>query len=313
MAARTPEPAPENGGFGKTPTVEADLPALDRRAFVRRLGAGAAAAALGGSALVPAPAEASGHGAPDRGATRQEEAYRLRVDAAKLARQRPHVTQFPNGDEDRYPNRIASYSKGLPHDGLGEVDSRAYDTLRRALRSGDPSDFERITLGLGRKLTSPQAGLSFDLEGADSHHLAIPAAPRFDGAEIAGEAAELYWMALLRDVAFTDYEADSGIVTAANDLSRYSIFRGPKSAGKVTPATIFRGMTTGDLIGPWLSQFLLIDIPFGALRIPQRINTVVDHRDYLTVYAEWLAVAARLRRVGNGTLRFHAAVHPEPA
>jgi hypothetical protein len=276
--------------LGKPPTAEADLPALDRRAFVRQLGTSAAAAALGGSALAPAPAQASGHpGDPDSAGSRQEQAYRLRVDAARLARQRPHVAQFPNGDEDRFPNRIACYSKGLPHDGLGEVDSRAYDTLRRALRSGDPSDFERITLGLGRKLTSPQAGLSFDLEGADSHHLAIPAAPRFDGAEIAGEAAELYWMALLRDVSFTDYETDSGILTAASDLSRYSIFEGPKSAGKVTSGTIFRGMTAGDLIGPWLSQFLLMDIPFGALRIPQRIRTVVGHRDYLTAYADWLA------------------------
>lgn len=69
----------------------------------------------------------------------------------------------------------------------------------------------------------------------------------------------------------------------------YSIFKGPKAAGRVTPGTIFRGMTAGDLIGPWLSQFLLQDIPFGALRIPQRIQTVVAHRDYLTAYADWLA------------------------
>src|SRR5512141_474632 len=147
MAARAPE---------KTPSAEVDLPALDRRAFVRRLGAGAATAALGGVALQPVPSEASGPPAgPGSDATRREEAYRQRVDAAKLARQRPQVAQSPNGDEDRYSNRIASYSKGLPHDGLGEVDTRAYDTLLRARRSGDPADFERITLGLGRKLTSP--------------------------------------------------------------------------------------------------------------------------------------------------------------
>jgi hypothetical protein len=290
MAARASVPARKNVDLENTPATEANPTGLDRRTFVRRLGAGAATAALGGGALAPAPAEASDHpGGSASDATRQEQAYRQRVDAAKLARHRPHVPQSPNGDEDRYRDRIASYSKGLPHDGLGEVDARAYDTLLRAFRSGDPSDFERITLGFGRKLTSPQAGLAFDLEGADSHHLAIPAAPRFDGAEIAGEAAEVYWMALLRDVAFTDYETDSGVAAAAGDLSRYSIFKGPKSAGRVTPRTIFRGMTKGDLIGPWLSQFLLKDIPFGALRIPQRIQTVVDHRDYLTAYADWLA------------------------
>jgi hypothetical protein len=279
-----------NEDLRMAPTGVPDSPSLDRRAFVRRIGAGAAAVTLGGAGIATMPAEASDPPAGSTSdATRQEEAFRQRVDAAKLARQRPHVAQSPNGDEDRYANRIASYSKGLPHDGLGEVDAHAYDTLLRAFRTGDPADFEKITLGLGRKLTSPQAGLAFDLEGADSHHLAIPAAPRFDGAEIAGEAAEVYWMALLRDVAFTDYETDSGIAAAAADLSRYSVFKGPKAGGTVTPGTIFRGFTTGDLAGPWLSQFLLMDIPFGALRISQRIHTVVDHRDYLTTYAEWLA------------------------
>src|SRR5438132_1163767 len=47
------------------------------------------------------------------------------------------------------------------------------------------------------------------------------------------------------------------------------------SAGVVTPGTLFRGFTRGDLIGPSMSQFLLKDIPFGALRIPQRMRTVV--------------------------------------
>ncbi len=279
MAARAPEPLAES--ISRL-SIAAPSSAASGRVPPRQRSAA--------SHFSPVLSEASGPPAgPGSDATRREEAYRQRVDAAKLARQRPQVGQSPNGDEDRYSNRIASYSKGLPHDGLGEVDSRAYDTLLRALRSGDPADFERITLGLGRKLTSPQAGLSFDLEGADSHHLAIPAAPRFDGAEIAGEAAELYWMALLRDVAFTDYETDSGVSTAAGDLSRYSIFKGPRSGGLVTPGTIFRGMTKGDLIGPWLSQFLVIDIPFGSLRIPQRINTVVSARDYLTAYPDWLA------------------------
>src|SRR5258706_9262141 len=215
MAARASAPGCENFDF-------------DRRAFVRRLGAGAATAALGGAGLAPGPAEASGHdsGDPDPGATRQEEAYRQRVDAAKMARQRPHVAQSPNGDEDRYPNRIASYSKGLPHDGLGEVDSHAYDTLLRAFHSGDPSDFEHITLGLGRKLTSPQAGLAFDLEGADSHHLAIPAAPHFDGPEIAGEAAELYWMALLPDVSFLHHATDSRLPPSSSDLAQQSTVSG---------------------------------------------------------------------------------------
>jgi membrane-associated phospholipid phosphatase len=231
--------------------------------------------------------------------TRAGRSYRARVNAASFARRRPDVTQSPNGDEDRFPNRIASYTKGLPHDALGQVDPAAYQTLLTALASGLPDDFERIRLGIGRKLTSPQAGLAFDLEGADSEHLSIPAAPQFDSAEIAGEAAELYWMALLRDVNFTDYESDPGAANAASDLSRYSVFRGPKSGANVTPTTLFRGNTPGDLIGPWLSQFLLQDIHFGALTVPQRINTVVSRRDYMTTFTDWAAVQSGANTAGS--------------
>ena len=284
----------------RMPTTRTDRATfLDRRDFVRRVGTGAAVAALGATGLATGIAKADedprrrGGSCPDRippETTRQGRAYHARVNAATIAQQRPNVTLSTNGDEERYPDRVASYSKGLPHDALGQVDLGAYDTFLRALRSGDPADFERITLGLGRKLTSPQAGLAFDLEGADSHHLAIPAAPRFDSAEIAGEAAEVYWMALLRDIPFTSYDSDPGVAAAADDLSWFSVFKGPKSGGRVTAQTIFRGMTKGDLVGPWLSQFLIQDIPFGALTIPQRINTVVARRDYMTSFPDWLAV-----------------------
>jgi hypothetical protein len=57
------------------------------------------------------------------------------------------------------------------------------------------------------KLTNPQSGLAFTLEGADSHHLAIAPAPAFGGAEQAADAVELYWQALARDVPFSDYAA----------------------------------------------------------------------------------------------------------
>jgi hypothetical protein len=278
--------------------LEAEVPdrkeesGLDRRSFLTRLTGAAAAAAAPAIALavatVPAPPRGSGSPASDA-ALRAENAYRVRLDAARMARARPPAQQRSNGDEERYPNRIESFSKGLPHDDLGEVDPHAYETLLRAIRSRDPVDFERIILGQGRKLTSPQSGLGFDLEGADSHQMALPPAPRFDSAQIAGEACELYWMALLRDVSFTDYGSDPHVAEAAAELSTMSDFRGPRVGAKVTPATLFRGFTAGDLIGPWMSQFLLQDIAMGALHIPQRMETVLPGYDYLTSYSEWLA------------------------
>jgi hypothetical protein len=72
----------------------------------------------------------------------------------------------------------------------------------------------------------------------------IPPAPRIDGAENSAEMAELYWMALLRDVKFTDFDNAGTVAEAADDLSTFSDFRAPKEDGQVTPRTLFRGFTS---------------------------------------------------------------------
>ena len=228
--------------------------------------------------------------AADAAANRCKKSYKFRVKIAQMARDRALVAHTSNGDLERYANKIAVYSKALPHNNLGEVDLAAYATLAKAVQTQEPSDFEAIKLGLGRKLTSPQAGLAMDTEGADSHHLTLPPAPRFDSPEEAGEMVELYWMALARDVNFTDYATSPLIAQAAADLSKLSDFRGPKESGHVTANTIFRGNTPGDLNGHWLSQFLLLDFPFGANSFSQKMKTVPAGIDFMTGYQDWLEV-----------------------
>ena len=213
---------------------------------------------------------------------RVSNSYNYRVSQAQLARDRPLPDHPTNGDENRYSNKIGSYSKGLPHNDFGEVDTGAFQTLVNAATRQRPSDFENIRLGLGRHLVSPQAGLAYDLEGSDSGHAAMPPAPRFDSAEEASEMGELYWMALARDVNFLDYGTNPTIAAAATDLSHFSDFRGPKQGGRVTPGTLFRGLTPGDLVGPYVSQFLWQDVPFGSITFPQTMTTVLPGVDYMT-------------------------------
>ncbi|MBI4517546.1 MAG: vanadium-dependent haloperoxidase [Deltaproteobacteria bacterium] len=206
-----------------------------------------------------------------------------------MAFARPLPSHSTNGDEARYPNRIGNYSKGLPHNSLGEVDAAAYDALLAAAASGRPADFEAVPVAGTVKLANPQGGLAFDLEGPDSLACAQSPPPRFDSAEIAGEMVELYWMALTRDINFSDYATSADIASACDDLSHLSDFRGPTEAAEVTPATIFRGLTPGDLVGPLLSQFLLKDFSYGSLPVSQRQRTLVPGADYLTDFAAWLA------------------------
>jgi hypothetical protein len=270
--------------------------AIDRRTFLR--GAGAVAALAAGTGLAaPALTDAAITSATTVRTARREyrkrrrAALAYRVNCAKLAlgRNSPLVVPTNNGEERDYPF-VASYSKALPHDALGHVDQTAYVGLLDAVATGDPIVFESIPLGGARKLTSPQAGLAFELEGPDSHALLIRPAPRIDGAENSGEMAELYWMALARDVPFESYGSDPTVALACNDLSVFTDFRGPKTGGRVTPDTIFRGITAGDLNGPLVSQFLLRDFRYGSLAVSHRQQTVLSGIDYLTDFASWLAV-----------------------
>jgi hypothetical protein len=249
------------------------------------------------TSAVPAATSASDTGAIEEptaaasfGRGRRAEALALRRQAAKVAFERAHPPQTPNGDEERYPSRIGNFSKGLPHNRLGEVDPSAYRALLRAIASRRPEDFAAIPMGNKRRLTNPQAGLAFDLEGPDALALAIPPAPRLDSAEAAGEMVELYWMALMRDVPFAHFGCSSLAAEAAAELSGLSAYYGPKVSGRVTQDTLFRGITTGDLKGPYLSQFLLQPIYYGSLVFPQRQETVPARSDWLMGFSDWLKV-----------------------
>jgi hypothetical protein len=224
---------------------------------------------------------------------RDEQAFQIRQSAALDERKLPDPDHPTNGDEQLYPNRIANYSKGLPHDSRGEVDRAAYDALVRALGTSSTADFENLTMGSAdatrqRKFVNPLSGLAFDLEGADCNHLAVAPPPAFASAQQAGEAVELYWMALLRDVSFSDYATNATAQAAATELSHLSDFRGPKSGGQVTTSTLFRGVTPGDLNGPFISQFLWRPVPYGAQSIDSRQRTLAPGLDYLTTFADWL-------------------------
>jgi len=224
---------------------------------------------------------------------RANECAKLRRDAAIAGLQAtPQNLQHPNNeDENLYPNKIGNFSKGLPHNNDGTVVLSAYNALVNAINSGRPADFDAIPLGGTVKLTNPQSGLAFDMQGPDAHALVQPPAPAFASREQAAEISENYWMALLRDVPYSQYSTNPIANAAAADLTLYgSDFKGLKSGGAVTTATLFRGLTPGDRVGPQLSQFFYQDCNFGANKLEQKITTSIPGVNYMTDFNTWLAV-----------------------
>lgn len=219
---------------------------------------------------------------------RRDKAFQIRKQAAIEEKLHPILPQPCNNDETKYPNKIGNFSKGLPHNSIGEVDQHAYQVYLEALKSGNPSKFEEIPLGGTLKLVNPQGAYVYDLAGPDGHSLTIPAPPSIHSAAAASDMVELYWQSLLRDIPFNSYHRNPLAVAAAENLSNLTDFYGPKINGQVKPQTLFRGVTQGDLVGPYISQFLYKDIPFGATAINQKYKVPLAGQNFLTDYQAWL-------------------------
>nr|QKI80102.1 vanadium-dependent haloperoxidase [Asparagopsis taxiformis] len=274
---------------------------------------------------------------------RAEVAFKVRVSAAELARARGSPAHLSNNSESRFRNPdgtrslLANFTKGLPHiKETALVESAIdYDRFVRAIDSGDPRDFADLPLGpqgveprftsgiasdpeVGtRAWESGGAGLVFDLEGPDAQAVTMPPAPELDSDELVAEVTECYWMSLLRDVPFPTFESNSHIQAAAESINntQWIKFKNNPPAhltaaersrlrGPVTTANVFRGITPGDEVGPYLSQFLLVGttgiangnevgdgfIQYGGMRMDQRVRVAKPHIDYMTTFGAYLDV-----------------------
>lgn len=250
-------------------------------------------------------------------------------------------------------SHLANYTKGLPHhekDGL-ICNPADYQKFVRGIDSGDVRDFRDIPLGPKgssadqpvewksqytqaqaattqqpdkkgievRAWESAGAGLVFDLEGPDAQSLAMPPAPKVDSAEFVAEVAEVYEMALLRDVPFVDFDTDPAVAAAIKRLNNLDWFQsgdiaeglplseaaGARRRKPLTAQTAFRGTAFGDTEGPYISQFLCRGTPelgndkdgvldglvaYGAMVFDNKVRVATPGRDYMTSWEWWLDV-----------------------
>lgn len=248
---------------------------------------------------------------------RKKDAFNVRIAAAEMAADRPLPIHQANGDEQRYAsaNYAMSFTKGLEHDthtGL-VADTQAFLSFRTAIDEGFIDPFTtsvRASSQKERAWEAPTAGVVYELEGPDPQAVTMAPAPALGTIELAYEMAEVYELALLRDVPLTELAAGTtnqlvkDTTTRLNDIDyplTDEIGRARKNVeGKLNPQTLFRGSSPGVEVGPYLSQFMLIGndqpgdsgvahgkIQYGALQIDQRVP-VAREKDYLTDWETWL-------------------------
>ena len=296
---------------------EIDAKGASRRNFVGKAGtATAAMAAASVGVLGNAPkalAQAGGvigsagrSGNANAGGShgRVREARVIRISAAHNDAALPVPPHTTNGDEQRYSDHSASYSKPLLQDDICVVNPAAWASFKKALDSGENSDFEAIILGGTRTLNGPQGSYAFDLEAADSSQFGDAPAerdplgpnlvPPFD--EVTSEAygtqlVELYWASLLRDVAFTDFPGNATAIEAAEELTSMPTYRGPRDPhGKVIPGLLFRGTFQGETVGPYMSQFMITPTTIGQQAMSGQMTTYLPGIDYMQDTTTFLQV-----------------------
>lgn len=171
------------------------------------------------------------------------------------------------------------YSKAMPHDIVSLVASQEdVEILKRALESTYQEDYDKIPKAGARKQVSPQAAISIELSGADPEGVTMDACPELASREGAAEMLEVYEKCMLREMPFAVMsgivagtpEQEASLQRAIDTLNAFGEdFKGPKEDGMVTKKSLFRGVTAGDLVGPYISQFMYLDVPMGNHLIQQ--------------------------------------------
>jgi hypothetical protein len=230
-------------------------------------------------------------GAPSQPATRRKRALAIRSEAARAHYTTGDPRNASNGDELRYADKRASFAKTMPQNELGEVEPAAFARFVAIVERGDPADFSDIPRDAAavERLNDPQAMYAYDYFGSDSAATAMAAAPQFASGRMAVEMGELYWHALTLDVPFTAFATDRVIAAAAADLNAFSDSLQKDPPLTMSPATLFRCAFSGAVKGPFVSQLLWLDVPYGPWTISQRYRVPAPGQSFLTDAEAWLA------------------------
>jgi hypothetical protein len=185
------------------------------------------------------------------------------------------ITKEGNRDLFLVPSFAGSFTKLFEHDlitgTLSDSGKKNYIRFIHALSSGKQEDFNAVSLAQNnnRVLVNPQAGYAFCQTGMDCASSTMPPAPNLSSASAGAEMLETYVFALCRDIKFDEYGTGTNsdndgsgtsltekLATALDSLG--DSLKGPRnSAGNVDASVLLRGNSKGDLVGPYISQFLL--------------------------------------------------------
>lgn len=221
--------------------------------------------------------------------------------------------KFIKGIDSGDPRDFRDTQLGPTKQGDEQIEWRTVKAMTNG-KDGDPVEV--------RAWESQGAGNTFDLEGPDAQAVTMSPAPAIGSDELIAEMGEVYVQALLRDKPFTQFAnidlAHPQVEDLIGELNKLAWFDEANNTGlslaelgrkrgQLTRQTAFRGITPGDDIGPYISQFMLVGnsgingkdaersvvdglISYGAVSIDQRVRFATPKENYMINWDEWLDV-----------------------
>ncbi|QKF94637.1 haloperoxidase PAP2-like protein [Fadolivirus algeromassiliense] len=211
----------------------------------------------------------------------QNKSEKLRCKLGKLQKHECPPKPAENAEELKYKNYNYNglFHKGLQHDSNGTLlNPLEYEKMRDAILSNDQVKLATVQLATGSqmKLVNPLASLATMLVGAPQCALKIANPPTLHDDAGAADMVEVYAHVVARDVEFRNYGTDAAIAnlllpTHMNEPSVLANMRNKPilSGGQFTAKNLFRGISSDELIGPYISQFVYLDVPIGIGKVPQ--------------------------------------------
>jgi membrane-associated phospholipid phosphatase len=231
----------------------------------------------------------------------------LRVILAKKIPKLTKSNQPSNGDLVKYspssslvrsqsglaPYR-GSFTKFFTHDANGFVLYDKFETLLKAINEDSKHHWNDVEVN--NKLVDPQAFNAFTPLGYAAQSIPTHSpAPALASAEAGTELIELYCMSGCRDIPFDTYstlpvEIVSSL-SAMNTSNVISAYEGitDQITHLLTHDLIFKGSSAGDIVGPHISQFLLLPVPMqNTMFIVDQLYPPADSQTFLTNFTDYL-------------------------
>lgn len=195
-----------------------------------------------------------------------------------------------------------------------------------------------------RNWESSLGGYAYNIEGPDAGDLAMAPAPTVVSSELCAEMAEVYAMALMRDVPFSKFETPGetaaggatvgNVIDALKGLAWYDQTQTPapsygdlglgftqleerrrearlKGDAPLDGQSLFRGSLPGVKDGPYISQFLLVGHDLRSAGDSGSISKPSDSKKLLDYAKESRRISRGIAPTGSGARRRSGPAHAD--